>query len=201
MAQTSTRLLVLGAVRETGPVHGYDLRRELLSWGAEEWANVTPGSVYNALKTLVREGMLEVVGTDRQGARPERTTYRLTDEGEEDLRRLLRENLWQSGLPNHPLLAGLAFLPLFPRDELAKAMRHRADKLLAQAAQRRSEARIIAGSANDVSLGGIPPHVAESFRLTAALLEGEAAWARDLAERLEKGELDGLWDADWRTNQ
>src|SRR4028119_232773 len=158
MARTSTRLLVLGAVRETGPVHGYDLRRELLSWGAKEWANVTPGSVYNALKTLVREGMLEVVGTDRQGARPERTTYRITEEGEEDLWRLLRENLWQSGLPNHPLLAGLAFLPLFPRDELAEAMRHRADKLRAQATQRRSEARAIAAS-NDASPGDIPPHV------------------------------------------
>jgi DNA-binding PadR family transcriptional regulator len=192
MAQTSTRLLVLGAVRETGPVHGYDLRRELLSWGAKEWANVTPGSVYNALKTLVREGMLEVVGTDRQGARPERTTYRITEEGEEELLRLLRENLWHSGLPNHPLLAGLAFLPLFPRDELAKAMRHRADKLRAQATQRRSEARAIADNADDAPLGGIPPHVAESFRLTAALLEGEAAWASELAERLERGDLDGL---------
>lgn len=199
MAQTSTRLLVLGAIRETGPVHGYDLRRELLSWGAEEWANVTPGSVYNALKTLVREGMLEVVGTDRQGARPERTTYRITEEGEEDLLRLLRENLWQSGLPNHPLLAGLAFLPLFPRDELAKAMRHRADKLRAQATQRRSEARAIAAS-DDAPLGSIPAHVAESFRLTASLLEGEAAWANDLAKRLERGELDGLWNADGRTN-
>lgn len=199
MARTSTRLLVLGAVRETGPVHGYDLRRELLSWGAEEWANVTPGSVYNALKTLVREGMLEVVGTDRQGARPERTTYRITEDGEEDLWRLLRENLWQSGLPNHPLLAGLAFLPLFPRDELAEAIRHRADKLRAQATQRRSEARMIAAS-DYASPGGIPPHVAESFRLTAALLEGEAAWASDLAERLERGDLDGLWKADERTN-
>ena len=200
MAQTSTRLLVLGAVRETGPVHGYDLRRELLSWGAKEWANVTPGSVYNALKTLVREGMLEVVGTDRQGARPERTTYRITEEGEEDLLRLLRENLWHSGLPNHPLLAGLAFLPLFPRDELAKAMRHRADKLRAQATQRRSEARAIADNADNAPPGGIPAHVAESFRLTAALLEGEAAWASDLAERLERGDLDGLWSADEHTN-
>ena len=200
MAQTSTRLLVLGAVRETGPVHGYDLRRELLSWGAKEWANVTPGSVYNALKTLVREGMLEVVGTDRQGARPERTTYRITEEGEEDILRLLRENLWHSGLPNHPLLAGLAFLPLFPRDELAKAMRHRADKLRAQATQRRSEARAIADNADDTPLGGIPAHVAESFRLNAALLEGEAAWASDLAERLERGDLDGLWSADEHTN-
>jgi DNA-binding PadR family transcriptional regulator len=200
MARTATRLLVLGAVRETGPVHGYDLRRELLSWGAEEWANVTPGSVYNALKTLVREGMLEVVGTDRQGARPERTTYRITEAGEEDLLRLLRENLWQSSLPNHPLLAGLAFLPLFPRDELAKAMRHRAETLKTQATRRRSEAHMIAGSADDAPLGGIPPHVAESYRLTAALLDGEAAWAGDLAERLERGELDGLWDANGRSN-
>lgn len=89
MAQTSTRLLVLGAVRESGPVHGYNLRRQLLSIGANEWANVTPGSIYNALKTLVRESLLEVVGTDRQGARPERTMYRLTGEGEKAFQRLL----------------------------------------------------------------------------------------------------------------
>lgn len=198
MAQTPTKLLVLGAVREAGAVHGYDLRRELLSWGAKEWANVTPGSIYNALKTLVREGMLEVVGTDRQGARPERTTYRLTPEGGDYLRQLLRENLRQSRLPNHPLHAGLAFLPLIPRDDLAKAMRHRADKLGAQATQRRSEARTI--SDGDPSHGGIPPHVAESYRLTAALLEGEATWATDLAERLERGELDGLWAGSGRTD-
>lgn len=201
MAQTSTRLLVLGAVRGTGPVHGYDLRRGILSWGAEEWANVAPGSIYNALKTLVREGLLEVVGTDRQGARPERTMYQLTAEGEKEFQQLLRENLWRSRSPNHPLHVGLAFFPLFPRDELAAAMRDRADELQAQVADCHSDIREILEGNGDPARGGIPRHVAESFRLTAALLEGEAAWARDLAERLEKGELDGLWDADRRTNQ
>ncbi len=200
MAPTSTRLLVLGAVRESGPVHGYDLRRELLSWGAEEWANVAPGSIYNALKTLVREGLLEVIGTDRQGARPERTMYQLTAEGEKEFKHLLRENLWRSRLPNHPLHVGLAFFPHFPRDELATAMRHRADELQAQVAYCHSELREILEGHGDPSRGGVPRHVAESLRLTAALLEGEAAWARDLAGRLEKGELDGLWDADQRTN-
>ncbi len=195
MARTSTRLLVLGAVREAGTVHGYDLRRELLSWGAEQWASVAPGSIYNALNTLVREGMLEVVGTDRQGARPERTTYRLTADGEKDFQELLRDNLRRSRLPNHPLLAGLAFVPFLPRDELAEAMKHRAEELQAQADERRADLRAILKGPGDLRRGGIPRHVAESFRLTAVLLESEAAWARDLAERLEKGELDGLWAA------
>ena len=197
MARTSTRLLVLGAVREAGTIHGYDLRRELLSWGADEWASVSPGSIYNALNTLVREGMLEVVGTDRRGARPERTTYRLTAEGEEEFRGLLRDNLRRSSLPNHPLLAGLAFLPFLPRDELAQAMKNRADGLQAQAEERFAKQRAILESPASPSRDGIPRHVAESFRLTGELLQSEATWAHDLAERLEGGELDGLWASDY----
>lgn len=102
---------MLGVVRENGPVHGYDVRRMLLSWGATSWANVAPGSIYNALNTWVREGFLEAVGTDRRGARPERTSYRLTGAGEREFGRLLRENLRESRLPAHPMLVGLAFLP------------------------------------------------------------------------------------------
>ena len=42
---SSTRLLVLGVVRIFQPVHGYDVRRELLSWRVDQWANVAPGSI------------------------------------------------------------------------------------------------------------------------------------------------------------
>ncbi|OLB73567.1 MAG: hypothetical protein AUI14_25850 [Actinobacteria bacterium 13_2_20CM_2_71_6] len=35
-------MLILGVVRLFQPVHGYDVRRELLSWHADEWANVAP---------------------------------------------------------------------------------------------------------------------------------------------------------------
>lgn len=182
-APTSTRLLVLGVVREhDGPVHGYDVRRELLSYGATEWANIAPGSIYNALKTLVREELLEVVGTDRQGARPERTMYRLTDAGHREFTRLLRENLLEARQPNHPLLAGLAFLPLVPRDELLDAVRARAERLRAQAEDCRAMRADILAS--DPDRGGIPHHVAESYALVANLLDGEAAWAAELAERL-----------------
>ena len=46
---SATRLLVLGVVRMFGRAHGYQVRRELLTWSADEWANVQPGSIYHAL--------------------------------------------------------------------------------------------------------------------------------------------------------
>ena len=51
-------MMILGMVRILQPVHGYDVRRELLSWNADKWANVQPGSVYHALKKLTDEGAL-----------------------------------------------------------------------------------------------------------------------------------------------
>lgn len=194
MAPTSTRLLVLGAVRGAGPVHGYEIRRELLSWGADEWANVAPGSIYNALKTLAREGLITVTGTDRQGSRPERTVYELTAAGDAEFERLLRDNLLHSRLPNHPLLAGMAFFPQFPRPELVASLLRRADLLHSQAGSYRGLLRTIVSGPGAGGPGTIPLHVAESIRLIALLLESESGWARDVADRVQKGELDGLWE-------
>ena len=64
----STRLLILGAVRIFQPVHGYFVRRELLTWRAEQWANLNPGSVYNALRTLERDGFIAAAGGRWYGA-------------------------------------------------------------------------------------------------------------------------------------
>src|SRR3954454_16465024 len=81
---SSTRLLVLGCVRIFQPVHGYFLRRELVSWEVDQWAHVHPGSIYNALKSLTRAGLLEEVAGGTEGPRPPRTTYRLTAEGDDE---------------------------------------------------------------------------------------------------------------------
>ena len=67
-------------------MHGYDVRRELLSWRADQWGNLAPGSVYSQIKTLERDGLIEVVSTQQEGSRPERTAYKLTGEGEKSSR-------------------------------------------------------------------------------------------------------------------
>ncbi len=62
---STTRLLILGVVRIFQPVHGYDVRRELLSWGADKWANVQPGSIYHAVRKMTEEELLSEVATDQ----------------------------------------------------------------------------------------------------------------------------------------
>ncbi len=122
---SSTRLLVLGAVRIFQPVHGYDVRRELLSWRVDQWANVAPGSIYNALKTLTKENFLKVVGTGQIGGRPERTQYSLTAEGEKEYQTLLRATWWKVAPPLDELMPALCFMPSLSAEELTAALEHR----------------------------------------------------------------------------
>jgi len=61
---SATRLLVLGVVRMYGRAHGYQVRRELLTWSADKWANVQPGSIYPALKKMTAEELLEQVDVE-----------------------------------------------------------------------------------------------------------------------------------------
>src|ERR1700754_4752848 len=75
---SATRLLVLGVVRMHGRAHGYQVRRDLLTWSADKWANVAPGSIYHALKKMAREKLLEEVHEGGEARGPDRTAYQLT---------------------------------------------------------------------------------------------------------------------------
>ena len=180
---SATRLLLLGTVRIFQPVHGYFVRRELLSWHAEAWAHLNPGSVYNGLRSLAREGFIEEVGTEAEGGRPARTTYRLTGDGETEFMLLLRGALWSvSAHDPGDLMAAWSFAWALKRAEVIAALEHRVEQISASA------------RANEFTIEGIqhghemPDTVAEHFRLTQARLDGEASWARALIERLRAGE-------------
>jgi DNA-binding PadR family transcriptional regulator len=179
---TSTRLLVLGVVRIFQPVHGYDVRRELLSWRAEEWGNVSPGSIYNALKSLTRDGLIEVVGTAQVGARPERTSYQLTPDGEGEFARLLRDTWWNVHQPLDPLMPALSFMWALPREELTAALRHR----IAQVEGMRRQLQFAVADVRNVDTK--PAHVSEMLHLMDARIAAEVAWAEALIGKLARGE-------------
>ncbi|GAV42300.1 PadR family transcriptional regulator [Streptomyces acidiscabies] len=78
----STRHILLGLLA-TGPSHGYDLKRR----HDERFPQARPlayGQVYTTLQRLVRDGLAEVEGTGSDGG-PERTLYRVTEEGRKEL--------------------------------------------------------------------------------------------------------------------
>ena len=178
---STTRLLVLGVVKLFQPVHGYVVRRELLSWRAQDWASIQSGSIYNALKTLTRDGLLEVASTDQVGGRPERTTYRLTRAGMEEFHTLLREEWWNVRVMVDPLMSAVSFLGEVPRHEAIAALEQRATQI--QGMVRHTEFAIAAHDPDES-----PDHVCEMMRLLMARLTSELAWSEQFLARLRNGE-------------
>jgi DNA-binding PadR family transcriptional regulator len=185
-AMSSTRLLVLGVVKILQPVHGYELRRELRSWHLEEWANIQLGSVYSALKTLEKDGLLAATAATSEGGRPARTEYVLTPEGEKEFLTLLRSAWWRHEPAVEPLVPGLSLMPFLSRAELLAALRARTG----QVEGRLAELRFVRSTIQDGATGedgGIPEHCREMFDFMASRLEGELEWARAFERRLRDG--------------
>ena len=90
---SAIRVLILG-VLSTEPLHGYDVRRTLETWHAEQWAHVAYGSIYSALSKMADEGLVEVVGGEGGGRGAGRITYAVTDVGRQEFLRLLRDYWW-----------------------------------------------------------------------------------------------------------
>ena len=91
MAVHTTRMLLLGAVAMFEPVNGYQIRRELVSWHVDEWANLGPGSIYSGLTTLEKLG--QVVRHDLADDGRTVAVYEITPAGRSELARLLGDAL------------------------------------------------------------------------------------------------------------
>lgn len=169
---SATRLLVLGVVRGYGRAHGYLVGSDLASWDAADWANVKWGSIYHALRSLTRSGHLldhdDVAG---------RTDYELTELGEAEYLRLLRDAVRHPQTRPDQLAAALAMLPSLPRDEAIGLLRER----LAALEEIRDEAQAQLDSWTD------PPHWSELYGLWRHTAAGGVEWTAGLIGRLESG--------------
>lgn len=183
---SATRLLVLGAIRILQPVHGYQVRRELLSWRVEETANVKPGSVYGAIRTLEKDGAIAVHGHASGGGRPDRTTYVITGEGEQEFQLLLRETWWTVKSATEPLMPALCLMPFMPRDELIRALHARISALESQLEATAFMRATIPDGATGAD-GQMPEHVRVVFDFMTARMRGELEWSRELQRRLRDG--------------
>lgn len=175
---SATRLLVLGGVRRSGRAHGYTVRRELLSWGSDEWAHVNPGSIYHALRQLAKEGLLHAHGVEESDAGPPHVDYEITDAGREEFLRLLRCALGTVDV-RHPemLTAGLGFLTELPRAEAIALLRQRLDGLATWRAS-------VSPPAERLDPGD---HLRELLGWWTHSADAATAWTHGLIERLEAG--------------
>ncbi|GAB3396990.1 PadR family transcriptional regulator [Amycolatopsis echigonensis] len=177
---SATRLLVLGVVRMFGRAHGYQVRRELLSWSADKWANVQPGSIYHALKKMAAEDLLEKIDVEPGDGGPDRVAYRLSPAGEQEFQVLIAKGLSDPSASNAELCAAVSLMPALPRKYTISLLRQ--NLIHFEAEERRSRLSL------EDDTWGKPPHVYELFRLWGGIASASREWLAGLIERLEAGE-------------
>ncbi|WP_280265795.1 PadR family transcriptional regulator [Nocardia wallacei] len=178
-------LAVLAALVER-PMHRYEIAAVLKQRGKERDMDIKWGSLYTVVQNLDKHGFLEVVGSEREGARPERTIYTITPAGRAELEDWTRELLSTPEPEPHRFMAGLSILALLPPDEVVSLLSQRLDGLERTIADLRRELEKAAA---------VPRLFLIESEYDIAMLQAEAAWVRSLREELTSATFPGvdLW--------
>src|ERR1700733_8905162 len=130
-------LAVLATVIQR-PMHRYEIASLMRAHGKDQDMDVKWGSLYTVVKNLAKHGFLEVVGTSRQGARPERTVYQITEAGRQEMLDWTRE-LLSTPEPQHPTFSAAISLHItLSPDEVIALLRSRRGRLEESIAARRA---------------------------------------------------------------
>ena len=170
------------------PMHPYELGRTLRENGDERSIKFNHGSLYMVVGQLEKAGFIAAEGTDRDGQRPERTVYALTDAGRAELGDWLRE-LVEEPQPEYPrFVAALSLIAALPPAEVVDLLRRRLDRL---GPIREEISSLIA----DNLARGIPELflIEEEYRL--ALLAAETTFVEQFLGKLT--DVSNAWVRGW----
>ncbi len=132
---SSIRLFILSSFAEHGPMHGHRLRLEAERNRVHLWTDISVGAVYGAMKRLAAEGLLREAGQEREGNRPTRQLYEITEEGRLALAELRRAGLKEVWFKFDPFDLALTRLDPEALDALPSVLAERLDRLRAQLAE------------------------------------------------------------------
>lgn len=173
------------ALLAEGPMHPYEMYQLLMARHEDRLVKVRPGTLYHAMGRLEESRLIEATGTEREGNRPERTTYRITSAGHVALDARLQAML---STPVNEY-------PVFPH---AIAEAHH---LPAEVVMELLEERVVALNADldflvhaeaTVTGKGLARKYWIDITYQQAMRRTEIAWIRGLLEELGNGRLP--WD-------
>lgn len=173
---TPMGVMILALLRE-GDMHPYEMVRLMRARRDERLLTITNGTLYHTVGRLQRSGLIDEVGSDREGNRPERTTYSLTDAGRDALLAWLRHELSTIEHPAEFRIA-LAEAHNLERPDVIDCLRVRCDALAEGHALHRDG---LVGARQK----GAPEQVLVEFERQEVLLDAELRWLDSLLERLE----------------
>lgn len=184
-----SNLLALAALAclSERPMHPYEMASTMRVRGKHDSIKLNYGSLYGVVEGLERDGLIERVRSVRDGRRPERTIYRITDTGRIEL------TDWESDLLSVPLKeytrfeAALSLLPTLAPEEAVALLEERCGQIEAQLAADRGVLGVCAER-------GLPRLMVVELEYRVSMREAELEWTRALAREIAAGKLDGV---DW----
>ena len=181
-------LAVLACLFER-PMHPYEVASTLRERRKDESIKLNYGSLYAIVESMRKRKLIEEQETEREGNRPERTIYRLTDAGRFELMD------WLSELVCHPVKeytqfeAGLCLLPVLPPGQAIDLLKERCDALAIEIEQAHARAAYCRKL-------HLPRLFSIESEYKTKLMEAELAWVQRLVAEIESGKLEGT--VEWR---
>src|SRR5215212_11197560 len=107
-------------------MHPYEMVSVMRERGKHESVRLRYSSLYSVVEALEREGLILPLETVREGRRPERTVYGLTEAGRVEFLSWLRELLREPVKEYPQFAAGLSFIAALTPEEAAALLAERA---------------------------------------------------------------------------
>jgi DNA-binding PadR family transcriptional regulator len=172
------------------PMHPYEMVSVMRERGQHESVRLRYSSLYSVVEVLGREGLISPRETIREGRRPERTVYGLTEAGRVEFLSWLRELVREPVKEYTQFAAGLTFLVALPPSEALALLKERTRLLEEEVVEMRSRL-------DAVMEGGLPRVFLVENEHELVLREAELEWVRGLVLEIETGKLGGLrgWES------
>ncbi|ANF31777.1 transcriptional regulator [Leifsonia xyli] len=173
------------ALLAEGPSHPYEMYQTLVLRSEDRLVKVRPGSLYHTVDRLARHGLVRATGTEREGNRPERTTYAITDEGTLALNERVAEIIATpvNEYPEFPL--GLGESHNLPLETVVALLRKRIGLI-------RADIAVLDEAIRTMRAKELPAKYWVDVRYQRAMAEADAATLEALIHDLDSGVLS--WD-------
>ncbi|RSD20194.1 PadR family transcriptional regulator [Amycolatopsis eburnea] len=171
-----------------GPKHPYEMATVIKQRGKQGDMPIKWGSLYTVVANLEKHGFIEAVESVKDGGRPERTVYRITPAGHEELEDWVRELVGTLDPEPPRFKAGLSMLGVLGPDQATRQLRLRLTELDERAAALRTSLQ---------QLRALMPRLfLVEVEYDLAMVEAETRWVRGFLDELTSGAVPGT-DA-WR---
>jgi DNA-binding PadR family transcriptional regulator len=176
-------LAVLSCLNER-PMHPYEISTTLRSRGKEQSIKLNYGSLYAVVEALQKHGLISPKETTREGRRPERTVYEITEAGVTEFEDWLAELLSTPVRDFTSLEAGLSLMPGLPPDEVARLLSDRAVYL-------RGDLRALDAMLAEAAAIGVPELFLVESTYRRRMLQAELDFVTELAEAIRSSAFPG----------